>query len=1011
MMSRSRFVEIVELGALAACVAVAWWLSHAATAAWLARVARLGLRGPDATTVHALARNASIYFSAGVLVLAAARAIAMRVRHRRIAAAESLAVPWMIPGTATATLFGLALHLATVESSRGVAEAPSAVSFAQGFFLGCLAAAAILLAPLDLAELVSRRRAAVAVAIAGIFGALAVGGSGPVGSGTRINLGPVQPIEAVKLLAIAFLAAYLGARAPKLRWHRRRVLGLRWPRLDLLVPALLVLLGIIAGLRVIGDLGPVLILALVFLGMFFVASRATGWVVAAIALLAIVLIVLWAWPGLAGIGTVKTRLVMWHAPWTNGLPNGHQLGEGLWAMSAGGWEGQGLGRAATPLVPAGQTDLAIATLTEQLGARGLLLYTLALAALILGALHVAAHSRTAERVLIASGVAILVLAQSLVILGGTLGYLPLTGIVVPFVSAGKSSMVVFVAAIALTVRLSTDARARAPSTELEELHAAARGLRIAAVIAIALALCAGMAAAALDREETSARGIVTRLRDGTLVHRQNPRLMALIERIRRGPILDRTGAPLAASTSASSRSYPLGAAMGTLLGVSPTRVLLPSWALERQLDSRLRGYPERTGGPLYRDFDPSAGAMPMPWPDLRAFVALLDLDDTRRDAAIAARDGDVASRAVRLTIDSQLQSKAAALASDAVAKHRRLAAAAVVIDVDTGDVLARVQVPDYDPNHPQWQERLLAGDRAFLLRFRGAYGEWPDKTGLHGMFQSGSVGKLFTSLAAIRSSASDSQFTCRDADAQGPLFMRPGWPRPIHDHTGDHPHGSIDLAQALAVSCNVYFAQLGLAIGPDPFTLLRRDGLEIGYTDALAPGAPGTRQLASSAFGQGSMVMSAMQAARMVAAIAAGGRYHKCSPAMELGAPCVETALASDPAALRPMLAGMRRAMTSGTAAGLTPPTGVRVYGKTGTADVRGFAGEEPFGIARAATAAPHSWFVAFAEPATATELAPVAHKRLAIAVVIPRGGTGASAAGPLAMQILTAARDLGHFR
>src|SRR6185295_14303414 len=98
---------------------------------------------------------------------------------------------------------------------------------------------------------------------------------------------------------------------------------------------------------------------------------------------------------------------------------------------------------------------------------------------------------------------------------------------------------------------------------------------------------------------------------------------------------------------------------------------------------------ERTGGPLYRDFDPSAGAMPMPWPDLRAFVALLDLDDTRRDAAIAARDGDVASRAVRLTIDSQLQSKAAALASDAVAKHQRLAAAAVVIDVDTGDVLAR----------------------------------------------------------------------------------------------------------------------------------------------------------------------------------------------------------------------------------------------------------------------------------------------------------------------------------
>lgn len=1010
MMSRSRLVDVLELGALAICVALAWSLSNAASAAWLARVDRLGLRGPDPATVRALAHHASLYFTAGIVVLAAARVAATRVR-RRLAAAEPLGVPWMLPAATAATLFGLVLHLATVESSRGVAEAPSAASFAQGFFLGCLAAAALLLAPLDLAELLSRRRGAVAVAIAVVFGALAVAGSGPAGSGTRINLGPVQPIEAIKLLAIAFLATYLGARAPKLRWHRRRVLGLRWPRLELLVPALLVLLGIIAGLRVIGDLGPVLILALVFLGMFFVASRATGWVVAAVAVLAIVLIVLWAWPGLAGSGTVKTRLVMWHAPWANGMPNGHQLGEGLWAMSAGGWDGQGLGRAATPLVPAGKTDLAFVTLTEQLGARGLLLYQLALAALVFGALHVAVRSRTAERVLIASGVATLVLAQWLVILGGTLGYLPLTGIVVPFVSGGKSSMVVFVAAIALTVRLSIDARARASSTELDELHAAARGLRIAAVIAMALAVCAGMAAAMLDRVETSARGIVTRLRDGTLVHRQNPRLVALIERIRRGQILDRTGAPLATSASASSRSYALGAAMGTLLGVSPTRVRLPSWALERQLDGRLRGYPERTGGPRYRDFDPSASAMPMPWPDLRAFVGLLDLDDARRDAAIAARDADLASRSVRLTIDSQLQTKVAALATDAVVKHHRLAAAAVVIDVDTGDVLARVQVPDYDPNKPQWQEHLLAGDRAFLLRFRGAYGEWPDKTGIQGMFQSGSVGKLFTSLAAIRSSASDSRFTCRDADAQGPLFTLPGWPKPIHDHTGDRPHGSIDLAQALAVSCNVYFAQLGLAMGMEPFTELRRDGLEIGYTDALAPGAPGTRQLASTAFGQGAMVMSAMQAARMVAAIAAGGRYRKCSPTMELGASCADTALVSDPAALRPMLEGMRRVMTGGTGAGLTSPTGVRVYGKTGTADVRGFAGEEPFGIARAAAAAPHSWFVAFAEPATATELASVAKKRLAIAVVIPRGGTGASAAGPLAMQVLTAARDLGYLR
>ncbi len=114
-----------------------------------------------------------------------------------------------------------------------------------------------------------------------------------------------------------------------------------------------------------------LLLALVFLGMFFVVSRATGWVIVALSLLGGLLAVLATWPSLAAKGgTVKTRLSMRQDPWTNGLSNGSQLGEGLWAMSAGGWHGQGMGRALTPLVPAGKTDLVLATLTgERLGVR------------------------------------------------------------------------------------------------------------------------------------------------------------------------------------------------------------------------------------------------------------------------------------------------------------------------------------------------------------------------------------------------------------------------------------------------------------------------------------------------------------------------------------------------------------------------------------------------------------------------------------------------------------------
>ncbi len=986
---------LFELGALIVIALLAWILGGAATTAWLARVARLeGLQAPSPAAVRDLARSAELQFTIGIGVLAIARFIG----HRR--ARDPIDVPWLLPCALGACLLGLVIHHATVEVSGGAVLVPSAASFAQGVLIGCVLAAVVLVVPVDLAELAARARVPIALSIGAIFAALAVVGSGPAGSGTRINLGPIQPIELVKPLAILFLAAFLGARAAKLRWQRQKFLGLRWPRLDLLVPAVLVLVLIIAGLYVIGDLGPVLLLAFLFLGMFYLVSRATGWAVLALVIVGVLLAILGRWPELAGGGTVRTRLVMWQDPWSNGLTFGSQLGEGLWAIAAGGWTGQGLADAAIPILPAGKTDLMLATMTEQIGALGLLAYQLLLAAVVFASLRVAAQARTTERSLIAGGVAILVLVQWIVIQAGTLGQLPLTGIVVPFLSAGRSSMAMLLVVVALVARMAADGRPREPSVELAELHAGVRGMAVFAAVAVALAILAGVSAAAWNRHDTSARGIVTRLGDGRLVQRQNPRLLALTSKIRRGTIADRTGAPLASSASATRRTYPLGAGLGTLLGVHPTRVLLPPWSLERLFDHRLRGFAERDDAPRSPD-----GLLASP--DLRPFAALLDLDRGARDRAIAAIDADVGARSVRMTIDAALQAKVAKLLADGRGKH--LAAAAVVLDVDTGQVLARAQVPDYDPNAPAWQSRVLANDTAYLARFRGTYGEWPDKTGVHGMFQAGSVAKLFTALAAVRTGTANASFACTERDEQGPYFTRRGWPKPIHDHSGDRNHGSIGVIDAIAVSCNVYFGQLGLALGPDPFLALRAAGVDIGYSGALDPGGVESRQLASTAFGQGVMVMSPMQAARMVVAIASGGRYRRCPPTMELDAPCTETAIVDDPRSVGPIIAGMRQVMTAGTGARLREPAGLRVYGKTGTADVRGFRGEEPFGIRPKQVASPHSWFVAFAEPASAIENAVDTPGRLAVVVVVPRGGTGASAAGPIVMQIFAAAREAGY--
>lgn len=984
---RGNVVLLADGALLLLAIALAWWVGGAATGAWLERAATLeGVTLPASDAVVASAREANLLFSAGVLALLAGRVISA------LRAKDAIAIPLFVPALVLACLLGLVIHHATVEQVGAAVALPTAARFAQGFLFGAIAAAAIQVVPFDVVALSSRLRIPIALAILAIFVALALAGSGPGSSGVRINLGPVQPIEAVKPLFVLFLAGYLGSRASKLRWQRERFAGLRWPRARLLLPAFLVLIAIFAGLYVVGDLGPISILALVFLGMFYAVTRATGWALVSIGTVASLFALMATWPDLVNVGRVVTRARMWRDPWWNGIPHGDQLGESLWALAAGGGFGQGLAAGATPLVPAGKTDLIVATLGEQLGAAGVVTYLILLAVIVLSGFAVAAKTRTPERALLAGGASLLLAVQWAIIHAGTFGLIPLTGVVVPFLSSGRSSMIALLALAGIVARVAHDGRMRAASDELEQVHAGARGLALACVLALVAG--AGLSVhAALESERRSAMGIATELADGTRVIRSNPRLVAIASRLRRGTISDRHGAPLA--ETGVSRTYPLGASMGTLLGAHPSRVLLPPWALERIFDQRLRGYGEREDGP--------AGA----WPDLRAFVPLLALPEEERRARIEALDGDLTARSVTLTLDARLQREVAALL--ARREGRGLAAAAVVLDVDTGQVLARAQVPDYDPSDPAWQERMRAAEPAFVERFTGAYGEWPDKTGVQGLFQSGSVGKLFTALAAVRESQASAAFGCVERDAEGPLFTRPGWARPVHDHVRDRNHGRVELIEALAVSCNVYFGQLGLLLGPEPFAALREAGAEVGYGATLDPGAAGSRQLASTAFGQGALAMSVSQAARLVAALGAEGHYRRCSPSMELGAPCEEVALVEDPGALAPILAGMRRVMITGTGRSLEEPEGVRVYGKTGTADVRGFAGEEPFGIARARTAAPHSWFVALAEPSSLAESRASAPGRLAVAVVVPRGGSGATAAGPIAMAILRAARELGY--
>ena len=207
-------------------------------------------------------------------------------------------------------------------------------------------------------------------------------GSGPGNSAAKVNLGPLQPIEAIRLLLALFLAGYFARRWELLRSLRSKVIrDIRlpeWINLPRAEYALPVLAGV--GLSLLffflqKDLGPALFLCCVFLAVYAVARGRVEMAVAGFLLL-----VLGFYIGnrLDISATLAERVRMWQSPWDNAVPGGDQLTRAIWGMATGGWFGTGLGLGDSRYLPAGHTDLILAAIGEELGAAGLTIVAVAL---------------------------------------------------------------------------------------------------------------------------------------------------------------------------------------------------------------------------------------------------------------------------------------------------------------------------------------------------------------------------------------------------------------------------------------------------------------------------------------------------------------------------------------------------------------------------------------------------------------------------------------------------------
>lgn len=870
----------------------------------------------------------------------------------------------------------------------------------SGFVTGAVGGLLLLLALSEIDFEASRARRAVLPPLAAAFALatlLLLFGSGPGSSGAKVNLARFQPVEAIRVLVIFALAAYFARRLDFLRElsgrplaSRRWLRRIRLPRSKDLAPIVVSMGLVLLFFFLQKDLGPALVMSCVFLGLYGIARG--GAVLVAIG--GALLIAGFAAAYAAGMpATVMQRVAIWLDPWNNGVAGGNQIAHGLWALASGGWFGLGPGLGSPQVIPAGHTDFVLAVVGEELGLVGVLAIVALYVLLCWRCMRIALRAPGDYAALLVIGLTLALVAQALVIASGLLGLIPLSGVVTPFLSFGKSSMLANFAG--LGVVLAVARRKAAPREHLRKPIRVLNGvLAVAAVTLVARA--AWIQGPRADTFATAAS--VGEQGDGGFRFEYNPRLLAAARQIPRGSIYDRNGLPLATSRAdeiaalpavygkagldlveacepQTSRCYPLGGLGFHLLGDWRSQI---NWGapnssyVERDRAPVLQGYDDRPR--LVDVIQPRSGATARVV--RRDYAELLPLVRNRyrpshgKVAALLARDRDV-----RLTIDARLQSRVASSLRRRIDADRKSSGSAVVLDSATGEVLAAISYPW--PSGGEVAVHASAADARERLFDRSRYGLYPP----------GSIFKLVVAGAALRNDT-EATFACvRLPDGRVGNHVR-GTARPVRDDLLDtQPHGAVDLRKGVVASCNAYFAQLAVRLGArsllDASALFQIEPARISTPAGLQS------TLAHAGYGQGEVVVSPLKMARVAAAVASGGEVRpvRWDRAPGPTAAAVRFLSPSDAARLG---RHMRDVVTSGTGRALNVnPTATA--GKTGTAEV--------------GTGPAHSWFVGFA-PYDDT-----AARRVAFAVIVEHAGYGARSAAPVASEIVTAARELGLFR
>lgn len=271
-----------------------------------------------------------------------------------------------------------------------------------------------------------------------------------------VRLGPLnfQPGEAAKLLLVVFFAAYLVDKRELLAAGSRRIGRFVLPDPKHLGPLLLAWGLSIIVMVMQKDLGSSLLFFALFAAMLYMATERASYLVTAL-----VLFIGGATISYQFFSHVQTRVTTWIDPWPVSQGKGFQLVQSLFAFGTGGFAGTGLGLGSPQKIPNASTDFVFAAIGEELGLLGTVAILTAFLLLVGSGFRIALQADRPFSKLFAGGLTMIIGVQTFVIVGGVTRVIPLTGVTLPFISYGGSSLVANFVLIALLLRISDETAA------------------------------------------------------------------------------------------------------------------------------------------------------------------------------------------------------------------------------------------------------------------------------------------------------------------------------------------------------------------------------------------------------------------------------------------------------------------------------------------------------------------------------------------------------------------------